>query len=122
MLKDLGLKTMALAAGLAVAAPTISLARDRDDYRGRDFNRHERFERRERWEHRDWDRGLRFRTNGRNFSFGFGINTAPSYRYYAPNVYSNGYSNGYGSNGYDNGYGNNQVNGYYDNQGYFHPY
>ncbi len=84
---------MALAAGLAVAAPTISLARDRDDFRGRDFDRHER--------------------NGRNFSFGLGINTAPSYRYYTPNVYSNGYYNGYG---------NNQVNGYYDNQGCFHPY
>ncbi len=114
MLRKLGLKTMALAAGLAVAAPTISLARDRDDFRGRDFDRHERFANRERWEHRDRDdRGWQFRSNGRNFSFGLGINTAPSYRYYTPNVYSNGYYNGYG---------NNQVNGYYDNQGCFHPY
>jgi hypothetical protein len=48
MLKKLGFKTMALAAGLAVAAPTISLARDRDDFRGRNVDRHERFERRDR--------------------------------------------------------------------------
>jgi hypothetical protein len=106
---------MALAAGLAVAAPTISLARDRDDFRGREGARNQRFDSHERYEHRDWnDRGSQFRSNGRNFSFGFGVNTAPSYRYnYTPNVYSNGYYNGYR---------NNQVNGYYDNQGCFHPY
>jgi hypothetical protein len=114
MLKKLGLKTLALAAGLAVAAPTISLARDRDDYRGGDFNRNQRFDSHARYEHRDWDdRGVRFQTNGRRSSFGVGINTAPAYR--------NGYSNGY-YNGYSNGYGNSQVNGYYDNQGCFHAY
>jgi hypothetical protein len=110
MLRKLGLKTMALTAGLAVAAPTIALARDRDDFRGHQVVRNERFDSHARYERRDWDdRGVRFQTNGRRFSFGVGINTAPAYR--------NGYSNGY-----YNGYGNNQVNGYYDNQGCFHPY
>lgn len=74
MLKKLGFKTMALAAGLAVAAPTISLARDRDD-------RHERVERRD----RD-DRGFRDRDD-RRFNF----------RYYsAPVPAANGFYDRFG--------------------------
>ena len=81
MLKKLGFKTMALAAGLAVAAPTISLARDRDDFRGRNVERNERFERRD----RD-DRGFRDRDD-RRFNF----------RYYAaPAPAANGYYDRFG--------------------------
>ena len=47
MFKKFGLKTMALAAALAVFTPVMASARDRDDYRhDRDRQRrHERYER-----------------------------------------------------------------------------
>jgi len=58
---------MALAAGLAVAAPGVSLARDRDDHRG---GHHEVYRGREGWRNRDWDH------DRRGWSLGFGY-TAP---------------------------------------------
>jgi len=63
MFKKLGISTLALAAALAVAAPTASFARDRDDHRDRG--------RREVIVHRDTDR----------FRFGVGI-VAPAAGYY----------------------------------------
>jgi hypothetical protein len=72
MLKKLGISTMALAAALAVAAPGVSLARDRDDHRGgahHEVYRGHQAGRDRHWDHdRDWDR--------RGWSFGFGY-TAP---------------------------------------------
>lgn len=59
---------MALAAALAVAAPGVSLARDRDDHRGGEH--HEVYRGHEGSRDRDWDRG-------RGWSFGFGY-TAPA--------------------------------------------
>ena len=63
MFKKLGISTLALAAALAVAAPTASFARDRDDHRDHG--------RREVIVHRDHDR----------FRFGVGIAT-PAAGYY----------------------------------------
>ena len=68
MLKRLGISTMALAAALAVAAPRVSLARDRDDHRGGEH--HEVYRGHYGWRDRDWDRG-------RGWSLGFGY-TAPA--------------------------------------------
>jgi hypothetical protein len=104
MLKKLGLKTMALAAGLAVAAPTLSLARDRDDSRGRNFNSHARVENHAQYEHRDIDnRGFRDRDDRR---FNFRSYSAP-----AP-----------AANGYYDQYGVWHPNGYYDRFGVWHTY
>ena len=58
---------MALAAALAVAAPAVSLARDRDDHPG---GHHEVYRGREAWRGRDWDH------DRRGWSLGFGY-TAP---------------------------------------------
>jgi hypothetical protein len=60
MFKKLGVSTLALAAVLAMAAPTAGFARDRDE--------HYRGERREVMVHRDHDR----------FGFGIGVNVAPA--------------------------------------------
>src|ERR1700676_4047485 len=100
MLKKLGLSTLALAAALAVAAPTVSLAEDRDDgnrgyNRGRDFNRQS-----ERYEHRDgdcdWNRGRdRDDYNRGRVGVGFGFYRTPV----AP-----------------------APSGHYDQYGYWHPY
>jgi hypothetical protein len=67
MFKKLGISTLALAAVLAVAAPTASFARDRDDHR----NDHRDRGSREVIVHRDHDR----------FGFGVGI-VAPAAGYY----------------------------------------
>jgi len=101
MLKRFGLSTLALATALAVAAPAVSLARDRDDFRGRDFDRHERVE------HRTYDRRDRDydRDRGR-FGFSLGYRSAP-----AP-----------AANGYYDQYGNWHPYGYYDQWGNYHPY
>ena len=104
MIKKLGLSTLALAAALAVAAPTISMARDRDDYnRGRDFNRQS-----ERYEHRDgdrdWNRGRdRDDYNRGRVGVGFGFYRTPA----APAA--SGYYDQYG---YWHSYGYNAPNGY----------
>jgi hypothetical protein len=101
MLKKLGISTMALAAALAVAAPGVSLARDRDDHRGGEH--HEVYRGHEGWRDRDWDH------DRRGWSFGFGY-TAPApvvpapaagyydqfgvwhaYAYYPNAPYPNGY-------------------------------
>jgi hypothetical protein len=101
MLKRLGISTMALAAALAVAAPAVSLARDRDDHRGGE--RHEVYRGHDGWRGRDWDRGW-------GFGFGyFGYNAVPvpapapaagyydqfgvwhAYNYYPNAPYPNGY-------------------------------
>jgi hypothetical protein len=74
MLKKLGISTLALAATLAVAAPTASFARDRDDHRG---------DRREVIEHRDHDGDRFVRDRGHDgFRFGVGFNAAPAAGYY----------------------------------------
>ena len=102
MLKKLGFKTMALAAGLAVAAPTLSLARDRDDSRGRNFNSH--VVENHAYEHRDIDnRGFRDRDDRR-----FNIRS-----YAAPAPAANGY--------YDQ-YGVWHPYGYHDRFGVWHAY
>jgi hypothetical protein len=106
MLKRLGLSTLALAAAMAVAVPTASMAAERNDHRGRDFNgrdndRHERVEPRGR---DDW----RFRGGDRaRVGVGFGFyNTAP-----AP-----------AANGYYDRFGVWHPYGYYDQWGNYHPY
>jgi hypothetical protein len=73
MFKKLGISTLALAAVMAVAAPTASFARDRDDHRGgeRDSGRHAVIE------HRDYG----FRDHDRS-RFGVGFNAAPAAGYY----------------------------------------
>ena len=94
MLKLFGLKTMALAAGLAVAAPTISLARDRDDSRGRrEPVRNERVDH-DRFVRRDHD------------YFRFNVRVAP-----APAV-----------SGYYDQFGVWHPYGYYDQFGVWHAY
>lgn len=99
MLKRLGFSTLALATALAVAAPAVSLARDRDDFR-RDNNRHERYEHRD--NRYDKDR------NRTGFSVSFGYNTAPARRVV---------------NGYNDRYGKwHAVRGYYDQRGNFCPF
>ena len=67
MLKRFGIPTLALATVLAVAAPTVTLARDRDDHRGGDFDRHEVFHSRD--DHEARRRGL---------NFGVGVYAAPA--------------------------------------------
>jgi hypothetical protein len=104
MLKKLGFKTMALAAGLAVAAPTLSLARDRDDLRGRNSNSHARVENHERYERSDRDnRGIRDRGD-RRFNFRSYSTPAPA------------------ANGYYDQYGVWHPYGYYDGFGVWHAY
>lgn len=74
MLKKLGISTLALAAALAVAAPSASFARERDDHRG---GRREVIDRQE---HRvDRFVGDRGREGVR---LGFGFNVAPAAGYY----------------------------------------
>lgn len=117
MLKRFGLSTLALATALAVAAPVVSMARDRDDdrgFRGRDFDRHERMEHRDYGRHfRDWDGdyGRRSRDwdrdRGRSrFGFSFGYQTAPTPA----------------ANGYYDQYGIWHAYGYYDQWGNYIPY
>jgi hypothetical protein len=101
MLKKLGIPTLALAVAMAVAAPSVTLARDRDDYRGRGFERHEMYRGREQRVWRDNDRG--------RFSFGINIYRAPI----APQPVANGY--------YDE-YGVWHAYGFYDQYGNWHPY
>jgi len=70
MLKKLGISTLALAAALAVAAPTLTFARGRDDHRGA-----------ERFERRDDHRLVRDRDHD-GFRFGVGVGVAPAAGYY----------------------------------------
>ena len=70
MLKRFGIPSLALATLMAVAAPTITLARDRDDRGGgRDFDRHDVV--------RDRDHDRRSDRDDR-FHFGVGVYTAPA--------------------------------------------
>jgi len=71
MLKRFRVPTLALATALAVAAPTLTLARDRDDHRGA-----------EHFEHRDDHRFVRDRGHDVRFGFGVGVNVAPAAGYY----------------------------------------
>jgi len=66
MFKKLGISTLALAAALAVAAPTASFARDRDDHRN---------------DHRDRGREVIVHRDHDRFRFGVGIAT-PAAGYY----------------------------------------
>ena len=111
MFKNLGITTLALAAALTVAAPTVTLARDRDDRNFRNDERREEhhevrrdrdFRDRDQYQNRDRDRDSRF-------SFGFGFNADP--RGYAPAQNASGY--------YDR-YGNWHSNGFYDQWGNWH--
>ncbi len=88
MLKRFGISTLAL----AVAAPTVTLARDKDDHRGGDSNRHEVYRGRDRDDQH-------FRGNDR-FNFGVGAYAAP-----APVVAPAP-----------------PAAGYYDQYGVWHPY
>src|SRR5579884_986187 len=98
MLKRFGLSTLALATALAVAAPVMSMARDRDDIHGRDADRHELYVPRG----RDWDH------DRRGVNFGVGVNVVPTP---APAV-----------NGYYDQYGVWHPYGYYDQWGNYHAY
>ena len=81
MLNKLGIPTLALVTAMAVAAPTVTLARDRDDRRGGDSDRHETFRGRN-------ERGGRFEDrDDRDFGLGF---------YSAPAPAANGYYDQYG--------------------------
>lgn len=104
MLKRLGIPTLALATAMAVAAPTVTLARDRDDHRGGDFGRQESFRGRD-------DHDARFR-GGDRFNFGVGI-YAPAPVIPAPGPAAAGY--------YDQ-YGVWHPYGYYDQFGIWHAY
>ena len=95
MLKRFGLPTLALATAMAVAAPTVTLARDRDDHRGGDAGRHEVVRRDF---HGDHDRDFR---GGRGINFGLGFYSAP-----APVVAP----------------APAPATGYYDQYGVWHPY
>ena len=66
MLKRFGIPVLALASALAIAAPTVTFARDRDDHRGggRDFDHHVIL--------RDHDR-----RSGFNFGVGFYADPTP---------------------------------------------
>ena len=60
MLKRFKIPALALAAAMAVAAPSLTLANDRDDHRGRDFDRREVYRHHEdRRDFRDRDRDCR---------------------------------------------------------------
>jgi len=105
MLKKLGIPTLALATAMAVVAPTVTLARDRDDHRGGDFGRHEVVHGRD-------DRDVRFR-GGPGFNFGVGVYAAPAPIYSAPAP---------GAGGYYDQFGVWHPYGYYDQFGVWHAY
>ena len=97
MLKKLGIPTLALATVMAVAAPTVTLARDRDnDHRDGNSDRHEAFRGRDdrggHFQDRD-DRNWGFR-GGNRFNFGVGFYSAPAP--IAPAPVANGYHDQYG--------------------------
>lgn len=100
MLKRLRFPALALATALAVAAPTLSLAGDRDDHRGRDVGRHEYYRGDE---HREFRRGDRD-----DFRFGVGVSVAP-----VPAPPASGYYDAYGVW---------HPYGYYDQFGVWHQY
>jgi hypothetical protein len=108
MLKRFGITTFALATALAVAAPTVTLARDRDDHRGGDVGRQEAFRGRDdrggHFQDRD-DRDWGFR-GGNRFNFGVGVYSAP-----AP-----------AAGGYYDQFGVWHPYGYYDQFGVWHAY
>ena len=115
MKKKLGFLGIALASVLAIAAPTVASARDRDDFR-RDRDHHEYREHRDRdrWEYRD-------RAYRPGVGFGIVIGNGAS----SQSAYQQGYQNGY-SQGYQNGYYDQSGNwhaepqrdgGYYDQRG-----
>jgi hypothetical protein len=114
MLKKFRLSTLALAAAMAVAAPTMSMAANHDDHRGgnndrREVSRGRDNDRGEVSRGRDWDRrDFRYhdRDRDRGFSFGFRVGTAP-----AP-----------AANGYYDQYGVWHAYGYYDQFGNYHSY
>ena len=102
MFKRFGIPTLALAAALAATVPSVSLARDRDDYRGGE--RHEVYRshddrRGNRDRDRDWDRDWdRDRDRGRtNRNLGFGFYNTPAPVRVAPAPVSNGYYDPYGA-------------------------
>ena len=104
MLKRFGIPSLALATVLAVAAPTVTLARDRDDHRGGDFDRHETIRGRDDHDFRGRDR----------FNFGVGVYASPAPVVApAPVVPASGY--------YDQ-YGVWHPYGYYDQFGNWHAY
>jgi hypothetical protein len=104
MLKRFGLTTLALATALAVAAPTVTLAAERND-RGRGFDHHEAYRAPERvYLGAGRDRG--------RFGIGVGVYAAPV-PVPAP---VNGY---YDQFGVWHAYA---VNGYYDQFGVWHAY
>ena len=104
MLKLFGLKTMALAAGLAVAAPTISLARDRDDFRGnREPVRNQRIDH-DRFVHRDVDRDRFVRRDRDDYRYNVRVAPTPA------------------ATGYYDQFGVWHPYGYYDQFGVWHAY
>ena len=105
MLKRFGIPVLALASALAIAAPTMSFARDsrgggearggrevaRQDFRGGDNDRH--FDRDDRQFDRD-DRGF-YGDRDDRFNFGFYANPVPV-PVPTPTPYANGYYDQYG--------------------------
>ena len=106
MLKRFGLPVLALASALAVAAPSASLAADRDDHRGgREVERHDSFKGRD---DRRFARDDHHFDRDRGINFGFGFNSTP-----APAPAPTGY--------YDQ-FGVWHPYGFYDARGVWHPY
>jgi hypothetical protein len=107
MLRRFGIPTLALTAALAVAAPTVTLARDRDDHRGGNTNSHESFHGRD---NRSFDRDDRRvdRDDHSRFNFGAGFYRGP-----VPAQAASGF--------YDQ-YGVWHPYGFYDQFGVWHPY
>ena len=104
MFKKLGIKTLALAAVMAVAAPAVTFARDWDDYRGRGDEHHVVY--RGSWGYDN--RAFRYEDQDRD-GWNAGVS---SYRAPAPVARGyngrNSYGQGYmGQSGARNSYGNN---------------
>ncbi len=110
--KKSALITVALGTVMAVAAPTMAVARDRDDH-GRD-NRHFATQQRDVRGHDNHDRG-RDRDRGGHDGFRARVYVNNGYGY------GSGYASGY-ANGYNSGYNSGYTNGYYDQYGNWHAY
>ena len=108
MFKKLGIKALALAAVMAVAAPAVTFARDSDDYRGRGDEHREMYRgssgydsRMFRQQNQDRDRW--------NLGLGWYSSPAPVARgYNGQGYYGQGYEGQYGA---WNSYGNRGYNG-----------
>jgi hypothetical protein len=97
MFKKLGIKTLALAAVMAVAAPAVTFARDWDDYRGGGDEHHMVYRGPWGYDNRGWSNQVRDRWNAGVGSY---RTPAPVARgYYGQGSYAQGYAGQYGARG-----------------------